>query len=68
MAALELGFTNSLAANKGKLPWHVEKGYVSEHFGKNKHPLFNVVAENFGVDIKTSVGASARAIYSGEVN
>jgi murein DD-endopeptidase MepM/ murein hydrolase activator NlpD len=64
----ELALTNSFEANRGKLPWPVEKGYVSEHFGKNKHPLFNVVTENYGVDIKTSVGAAARAIYSGEVN
>ncbi|HOZ50756.1 MAG TPA: peptidoglycan DD-metalloendopeptidase family protein [Chitinophagaceae bacterium] len=64
----ERALTNNFEANKGKLPWPVEKGYVAEHFGKNKHPLFNVVTENYGVDIKTSVGASARAIYSGEVN
>ena len=64
----ELALTNNFEANKGKLPWPVEKGYVSEHFGKNKHPLFNVITENYGVDIKTSVGATARAIYSGEVN
>ena len=64
----ELALTNNFEANKGKLPWPVEKGFVAEHFGKNKHPLFNVVTENYGVDIKTSVGASARAIYSGEVN
>jgi len=64
----ELALTNNFEANKGKLPWPVEKGYISEHFGKNKHPLFNVVTENYGVEIKTSVGASARAIYSGEVN
>ncbi len=64
----ERELTNNFEANRGKLPWPVEKGYVAEHFGKNKHPLFNVITENYGVDIKTSIGATARAIYSGEVN
>lgn len=64
----ERALTDNFEANKGKLPWPVEKGYIAEHFGKNKHPVFNVVTENYGVDIRTSRGASARAIYSGEVN
>lgn len=64
----ERALTDNFEANKGRLPWPVEKGYIAEHFGKNKHPLFNVVTENYGVDIRTSRGASARAIYSGEVN
>jgi murein DD-endopeptidase MepM/ murein hydrolase activator NlpD len=64
----ERALTNNFEANKGRLPWPVEKGYIAEHFGKNKHPLFNVVTENYGVDIKTSRGAIARSIYAGEVN
>ncbi|MBK7762591.1 MAG: peptidoglycan DD-metalloendopeptidase family protein [Bacteroidetes bacterium] len=64
----ERELTNNFEANRGRLPWPVEKGYVAEHFGKNKHPLFNVVTENYGVDIKTSIGATARAVFSGEVN
>ncbi len=64
----ERELANNFEANRGKLPWPVEKGFIAEHFGKNKHPLFNVVTENYGVDIKTSIGATARAIYSGEVN
>ncbi len=63
----ERELTNTLEANKGRLPWPVEKGYVVEHFGKNKHPVFNIVSENYGVDIRTSRGASARSVYPGEV-
>jgi septal ring factor EnvC (AmiA/AmiB activator) len=63
----ERQLTNSLEASKGRLPWPVEKGYVVEHFGKNKHPLFNIYTENYGVDIKTSRGAAARSIFPGEV-
>lgn len=54
--------------NKGKLPWPVEKGYIVEHFGKNKHPLFNIQTENYGIDIKTNKAANARAVFAGEVS
>lgn len=64
----ERELTNNFEMNKGRLPWPVEKGYVVEHFGKNKHPLFNITTENYGIDIKTNSGATARAIYAGEVN
>ncbi|MBP6623764.1 MAG: peptidoglycan DD-metalloendopeptidase family protein [Chitinophagaceae bacterium] len=63
----ERQLTSSLEASRGRLPWPVEKGFVIEHFGKNKHPLFNIYTENYGVDIKTSRGASARSIFAGEV-
>lgn len=58
---------NNFEASRGRLPWPVEKGYVVEHFGKNKHPLFNITTENYGIDIKTSRGARARAVFAGEV-
>ncbi len=64
----ERQITNGLEANKGRLPWPVDKGYVIEKFGKNKHPLFNIVTENYGVDIKTNRAAAARTIFAGEVN
>lgn len=64
----ERELTNSFEANKGRLPWPVEKGYIIEHFGKNKHPLFNITTENYGIDIKTSRGAGARTIFAGEIN
>lgn len=67
LTPVERELTNTLEANKGRLPWPVEKGYVVEHFGKNKHPVFNIVSENYGVDIRTSRGASARSVYPGEV-
>lgn len=63
----EREIATSFESNKGKLPWPVEKGFVTEHFGKNKHPLFNITTENYGVDIKTSRGAKTRAVFAGEV-
>ena len=55
-------------ANKGRLPWPVEKGMISGHFGKQPHPyLEHVILDNKGVYIQTTSGAKARAVYKGEV-
>ncbi|MFM2386194.1 MAG: hypothetical protein RL660_951 [Bacteroidota bacterium] len=43
-------------------------GYVCEHFGKNKHPVYNVVTENYGIDIRTSKGAQVKTVFDGEVS
>ena len=63
----EREITNNFEQSRGNLPWPVEKGFIVEHFGKNKHPVFNIVTDNYGIDIKTSRGAKARAIFTGEV-
>jgi len=59
----------SFYGNKGKLPWPVEKGEITEKFGKNPHPVHaNVFTYNNGVDISTIKGANVRAIYEGVVS
>lgn len=68
LTPLEREISNNFELSKGRLPWPVEKGYIIERFGKNKHPLFNIYTENNGVDIKTSRGSHARAIFAGEVS
>lgn len=56
------------AANKGRLPWPVEKGFISGHYGKHQHPIYeNVTINNKGVYIQTTNGSNARAVYEGEV-
>jgi len=55
-------------ANKGRLPWPVEKGMISGHYGKQQHPLYeHVTIDNKGVYIQTTAGTKARAVYAGEV-
>jgi len=54
--------------NKGRLPWPVERGVITEHFGINQHPvLTNVQTRNNGINITTEKGAKARAVFNGEV-
>ena len=60
--------SSSFAGNKGRLAWPVERGFISQTFGRHNHPVLKgVVVENHGVDIQTSQGASARAIFEGTV-
>jgi septal ring factor EnvC (AmiA/AmiB activator) len=55
-------------ANKGRLPWPIEKGFISGHFGKHQHPIHaNVTINNKGIYLQTVSGAKARAVYEGEV-
>lgn len=60
--------SKSFEGNRGKLPWPVEKGTVTEGFGKNPHPtLKNVYTNNRGIDISAPKNAQVRAVFEGEV-
>ena len=63
-SALDLNFES----NKGKLPWPVDKGTITEGFGKNAHPtLENVFTNNSGIDISAPKSAQVRSVFEGEV-
>ena len=58
----------SFKASKGALPWPVEKGVVTKYFGSKRHPLLpNVTTSSNGIDIKTTAGATIRAVFAGKV-
>jgi murein hydrolase activator len=45
---------DNFRANRGKLPWPVEKGFVSLGFGDQPHPVYpSLVIHNSGVEITT---------------
>lgn len=59
---------DNFKANKGRLPWPVEKGFVSLGYGNQPHPVHrSLVVHNSGVEITTDQGANARAVFNGEV-
>lgn len=59
---------DNFKANRGKLPWPVEKGYVSLPYGDQPHPVqTHLTVHNSGVEITTESNAKARAIFEGEV-
>lgn len=60
--------SNNFESNKGRLPYPVEKGFISIGFGRYNHPIAEkVVMDNPGVDIQTYPGAPARAVFDGSV-
>lgn len=60
--------SKNFEGNKGKLPWPVERGTITERFGKHEHPVLkDVIVENNGIDIATAEGATVRSIFDGEV-
>jgi len=62
---LSLDFTT----NRGKLPWPVERGVITERFGQHDHPtLEGVVVVCNGIKIMSTKGAEARAVFGGKVS
>lgn len=60
---------DNFRANRGSLPWPVEKGFISLGYGDQPHPVYNtLVVHNSGVEITTNDGANARAVFGGEVS
>lgn len=60
--------SNNFKANKGRLPWPVEKGAITLGYGNQTHPVYkSLVVHNSGIEITTESGANARAVFAGEV-
>ena len=62
--------SGGFAANKGMLPAPVDRPYtISSAFGRNSHAdLSRIEIRNNGIDLRTSQGASARAVFRGTVS
>ncbi len=58
--------SSDFLGNRGRLPWPVASGIITESFGIHKYGT-NVTTENNGVDIKTAEGSAVRAVFSGDV-
>lgn len=55
--------------NKRRLPWPVERGVITDHFGVHEHAVLkNIQVKNNGIDISTAKGATARSVFAGEVS
>ncbi|MBD0831170.1 murein hydrolase activator EnvC family protein [Aestuariibaculum sediminum] len=68
LTAEEKVLAASFVSNKGKLPWPVEKGYVTLRFGKQPSPIDkSIIVDRNGVKIATEKGAKVRAVFNGVV-
>jgi septal ring factor EnvC (AmiA/AmiB activator) len=64
----EKTLSTNFVGNKGKLPWPVERGVISSSYGKHASVVSSkVTVTNNGIDIATTEGAKARAVFDGEV-
>lgn len=65
-SASDIELNNSFEKNKGKLPWPVDKGFVSMVFGRNK--IDGLTFDNPGITITTpSAGSVVKSVFNGEV-
>lgn len=59
---------DNFKANRGRLPFPVERGFISLGYGDQPHPQFkSLTIHNSGVEITTEQGTNARAVFDGEV-
>lgn len=57
----------SFAGEKGSLPWPVESGTISEHFGRKRHPVYGTVTPNLGIEIVTNPREPVHTVHDGYV-
>lgn len=58
----------NFVANKGKLPWPVERGVVMLRYGTQPHPVVKTATiQSNGVRIATEKNTEVRAVFEGEV-
>ena len=60
--------SDNFTQNRGRLPWPVERGVITEKFGRHKHPVLNkVIVDNPGVNITTEKAVDVRSVFKGTV-
>lgn len=69
LTAEELTLASNFTANKGKLPWPVEKGVVKLGYGLQRSPIDKSIPINSnGVRIATNTNEKVRAVFNGIVH
>lgn len=66
--ASDVKLNASFASNKGRLPWPVDNGVVSIHFGPYQVEGTSLKGDNPGITIATpSAGMAVKSVFDGEV-
>jgi septal ring factor EnvC (AmiA/AmiB activator) len=69
MTSAELETSKGFLANKGRLPWPVDNGFISAGYGEFPHPVLpGIKIKNNGIDITTGKGATAKVVFDGSVS
>ena len=66
---IDTALSDQFAKNKGKLPWPLRQGVITEHFGVHSHPVYTnlKLPDNPGVTFSTTKGAEVYGVFDGEV-
>ncbi|GAA4463138.1 peptidoglycan DD-metalloendopeptidase family protein [Nemorincola caseinilytica] len=65
----DVELAENFEGNRGRMYWPVEKGYITDHYGKHPHPLApKVIINNDGIDIQTDENARVRCVFKGVVS
>lgn len=58
----------SFGENRGRIPWPVDRGIITSHFGSHQHPVLkNVIEDNIGIEITSGGPTKAKSVFKGEV-
>lgn len=67
--AKDVALNKSFEENRGRLPWPVDNGIVSIHYGTYKIPGTLLSGDNAGLTIATpSAGSNVKSVFNGEVS
>ncbi|MBA2499676.1 MAG: peptidoglycan DD-metalloendopeptidase family protein [Chitinophagaceae bacterium] len=67
--AKDVALNKGFEQNKGRLPWPVDNGLVSIHYGTYKIPGTQLSGDNAGLTISTpSSGSNVKSVFEGEVS
>ncbi len=67
--AKEKELSSTFSANRGRLPWPCDRGFISGSFGEHAHPVLeHVKVKNNGIDIMTDKGSPVKAVFGGRVS
>ena len=67
---VDTALSGQFAQNRGKLPWPLRQGVVTEHFGVHNHPVYKnlKLPDNPGVTFSTTKGADVFCVFDGVVS
>ncbi|MDP1623405.1 MAG: peptidoglycan DD-metalloendopeptidase family protein [Bacteroidales bacterium] len=61
--------SSTFSANRGRLPWPCDRGFISGSFGEHNHPVLkHVKVKNNGIDIMTDQGSAVKSVFGGVVS
>ncbi|MGE5107641.1 MAG: murein hydrolase activator EnvC family protein [Sphingobacteriales bacterium] len=64
----DFALASDFAKNQNRLPWPVDNGYLTAHYGVNTIEGTKIQYDNSGITISTSPGTSVKAVFDGEVS